>query len=184
MSTISLIYHLLFDFVPVWGLKFRHADWALALTAPFILLNYVFRHKNSNFKLLANFWALYVSYFFAAFFQANILVYAGILLSYTIILILLKDRHFGHIPKISLAWTVFWMGTGVVLFITSSYVLYWLLHTYWHYGAFLGAYYVLTMGTADSEPTPEKPILSGIVVSTPETQGGQIATDPDAPLQL
>lgn len=162
MGSISMVYHALFDLTEFWGGKFRHGDWVLALTAPYVLLHYVFRRENSEFKTIANFWALFTSYFLATYFQDHILIYSVILTVYSVGLIYLRSRHFCAIPVGYMVWTLALMTAGVVLFVVSDYTIYWLLHTYWHFAAFASMYWVIKIGpsgTADCEkprlPTTE-----------------------------
>lgn len=156
MGTVSIVYHTLFDLTEIWGVKFRHGDWALALTAPYVLLHYVFRRDDSHFKTIANFWAVYVSYFLAIYFQGHIIVYCGILGVYSLGLIYFKDRHFSKIPRTYLIWTFVLMTLGVVLFMISDIVLYWVLHTYWHYAAFLGMYWIIKIGPSEGSEVKEE----------------------------
>ena len=165
MGSISSVYHALFDLTGFLGVKFRYGDWVLALTAPFVLLHFVFRSKYSQFKSVANFWALYGSYFLAHFFQSNVYIYAAILATYALLLIYFKDRHFHKIPWKYLALTLFFMSSGVSLFIISDYYMYWLLHTYWHYAAFIGMYWIIKIG---SSPQDALPISQRIICHSPE----------------
>lgn len=154
MGTISIIYHTLFDLTGLWGVKFRHGDWVLALTAPFVLLHYVFRTRDSHFKTIANFWALFVSQFLATYFQSHVLIYSIILTVYVLLLIYFRGRHFCEIPWQYLVWTISLMAVGVTLFILSDYFFYWILHSYWHYAAFLGMYWVFRIGPSNEKSIP------------------------------